>query len=46
MLEDRDPRWEEKIQKENAVNAMIRLVTEQQNQVRERSAGGCQAWGY
>ncbi|TNM87611.1 inosine-uridine preferring nucleoside hydrolase [Takifugu flavidus] len=33
VLEDRDPRWKEKIQKENAVNAMIRLVTEHQNQV-------------
>lgn len=46
VLEDRDPRWKEKIQKENAVNAMIRLVTEHQNQVREQSAGCCPAWGY
>lgn len=38
VIKDRDPRWEEKIQKENAVNAMIRLVAENQNQVKERSA--------
>ncbi|XP_068581470.1 inosine-uridine preferring nucleoside hydrolase [Cebidichthys violaceus] len=31
--ENRDPQWEEKIQKEHAVNAMIRLVTENQKQV-------------
>lgn len=41
VIKDRDPRWEEKIQKENAVNAMIRLVTENQNQVKERSAERC-----
>lgn len=48
VLEDRDPRWKEKIQEENAVNAMIRLVTEHQKQVRERSAGCvcCPAPGY
>lgn len=34
VLEDRDPQWEEKIQREHAVNAMIRLVSENQNQVR------------
>uniref|UniRef100_H3D8E2 Si:ch211-201h21.5 n=1 Tax=Tetraodon nigroviridis TaxID=99883 RepID=H3D8E2_TETNG len=33
VMKDRDPRWEEKIQKENAVDAMIRLVTENPNQV-------------
>ncbi|GLD65446.1 inosine-uridine preferring nucleoside hydrolase-like protein [Lates japonicus] len=33
VLEDRDPQWEEKIQREHAVNAMIRLVSENQNQV-------------
>lgn len=38
VMKDRDPRWEEKIQKENAVDAMIRLVTENPNQVKERSA--------
>lgn len=38
VIKDRDPRWEEKIQKENAVNAMIRLVAENQNQVKQRSA--------
>lgn len=38
MIEDKDPQWEEKIQKEHAVSAMIRLVTENQNQVRKRSA--------
>lgn len=36
-MEDRDPQWEEKIQGENAVNAMIRLVTENQNQVKRAS---------
>ncbi|KAM6971608.1 uncharacterized protein LKV04_017177 [Tautogolabrus adspersus] len=30
---DKDPQWEEKIQREHAVNAMIRLVTENQKQV-------------
>lgn len=34
VLEDRDPQWEDKIQKEHAVNAMIRLVSENQKQVR------------
>ncbi|CAN9500274.1 unnamed protein product [Ophioblennius macclurei] len=33
VLQDWDPQWEEKIQKEHAVNAMIRLVSENQNQV-------------
>lgn len=33
VIKDRDPQWEEKIQKEHAVNAMIRLVNENQNQV-------------
>ncbi|XP_019936435.2 inosine-uridine preferring nucleoside hydrolase [Paralichthys olivaceus] len=33
VIEDRDPRWEEKIQTEPAVNAMMRLVSENQNQV-------------
>lgn len=34
VIEDKDPRWEEKIQREHAANAMIRLVCENQNQVR------------
>ncbi|XP_047443438.1 inosine-uridine preferring nucleoside hydrolase [Mugil cephalus] len=33
VIKDKDPQWEEKIQKEHAVNAMIRLVSEHQNQV-------------
>ncbi|CAL8309574.1 unnamed protein product [Lota lota] len=33
ILEDRDPDWREKIQKEHAVNAMIRLALENPNQV-------------
>lgn len=33
VLKDKDPHWEEKIQKEHAVNAMIRLVSENKNQV-------------
>ncbi|XP_035508947.1 inosine-uridine preferring nucleoside hydrolase isoform X1 [Morone saxatilis] len=33
VIEDKDPNWEEKIQREHAVNAMIRLVTENQKQV-------------
>ncbi|KAF3691263.1 Inosine-uridine preferring nucleoside hydrolase [Channa argus] len=33
VIKDRDPHWEEKIQREHAVNAMIRLVSENQNQV-------------
>ncbi|KAM9797627.1 inosine-uridine preferring nucleoside hydrolase isoform X1 [Syngnathus typhle] len=33
VLENRDPRWEEKIQKEHAVNAMLRLVAENPKQV-------------
>ncbi|KAM6971606.1 uncharacterized protein LKV04_017175 [Tautogolabrus adspersus] len=32
-VENKDPQWEEKIQREHAVNAMIRLVTENQKQV-------------
>lgn len=38
VLENRDPRWEDKIQREHAVNAMIRLVSENQKQVRNVSA--------
>lgn len=34
VIKEKDPKWEEKIQKEHAVSAMIRLVTENQNQVR------------
>ncbi|XP_058493999.1 inosine-uridine preferring nucleoside hydrolase [Solea solea] len=33
VIKDKDPKWEEKIQKEHAVNAMVRLVSENQNQV-------------
>ncbi|XP_036969464.1 inosine-uridine preferring nucleoside hydrolase [Acanthopagrus latus] len=33
VIKEKDPKWEEKIQKEHAVSAMIRLVTENQNQV-------------
>nr|XP_020487293.1 inosine-uridine preferring nucleoside hydrolase-like [Labrus bergylta] len=33
VIKDKDPQWEEKIQREHAVNAMIRLVTENQKQV-------------
>ncbi|XP_026160885.1 inosine-uridine preferring nucleoside hydrolase isoform X2 [Mastacembelus armatus] len=33
VIAEQDPQWEEKIQKEHAVNAMIRLVSEHQNQV-------------
>uniref|UniRef100_A0A3Q4AS28 Inosine/uridine-preferring nucleoside hydrolase domain-containing protein n=1 Tax=Mola mola TaxID=94237 RepID=A0A3Q4AS28_MOLML len=33
VIKDRDPQWEQKIQREHAANAMIRLVTENQNQV-------------
>lgn len=33
VIKDKDPQWEEKIQREHAVNAMIRLVSENQNQV-------------
>ncbi|CAL8393843.1 unnamed protein product [Boreogadus saida] len=33
ILVDRDPDWRQKIQKEHAVNAMIRLVSENPNQV-------------
>lgn len=33
VIKEKDPRWEEKIQKEHAVSAMIRLVSENQNQV-------------
>ena len=35
ILVDRDPDWRQKIQKEHAVNAMIRLVSENPNQVGE-----------
>ncbi|XP_034386667.1 inosine-uridine preferring nucleoside hydrolase [Cyclopterus lumpus] len=33
VFKDQDPQWEQKIQKEHAVNAMIRLVNENQKQV-------------
>ncbi|XP_040895630.1 inosine-uridine preferring nucleoside hydrolase [Toxotes jaculatrix] len=33
VIEDKDPHWEEKIQREHAVNAMIRLASENQKQV-------------
>ncbi|XP_070688516.1 inosine-uridine preferring nucleoside hydrolase [Pempheris klunzingeri] len=33
VIKDIDPQWEEKIQREHAVNAMIRLVTENQKQI-------------
>ncbi|XP_034068708.1 inosine-uridine preferring nucleoside hydrolase isoform X1 [Gymnodraco acuticeps] len=33
VIKDKDPRWEEKIQSEHAVNAMIRLVNENQKQI-------------
>ncbi|KAM9358004.1 inosine-uridine preferring nucleoside hydrolase [Symphorus nematophorus] len=33
VIEDRDPQWEEKMQRERAVDAMIRLVTENQKQI-------------
>ncbi|XP_057696832.1 inosine-uridine preferring nucleoside hydrolase [Corythoichthys intestinalis] len=33
VLEDRDPRWEKKIQREHAVSAMLRLVAENPKQV-------------
>lgn len=33
VIEDRDPQWEAKLQSEHAVNAMIRLVSENQKQV-------------
>ncbi|XP_029905059.1 inosine-uridine preferring nucleoside hydrolase [Myripristis murdjan] len=33
VIEHRDPQWKEKIQKEHAVDAMIRLVSENLNQV-------------
>uniref|UniRef100_A0A8C6T892 Si:ch211-201h21.5 n=1 Tax=Neogobius melanostomus TaxID=47308 RepID=A0A8C6T892_9GOBI len=33
VLKDKDPQWEQKIQREHAVNAMIRLVSEHQSQV-------------
>ncbi|XP_070817345.1 inosine-uridine preferring nucleoside hydrolase [Chaetodon trifascialis] len=33
VIEDKDPQWEEKVQREHAVNAMIRLVTEKPKQV-------------
>lgn len=33
VLKDKDPQWEQKVQKEHAVNAMIRLVSEHPNQV-------------
>lgn len=34
VIKEKDPQWQNKLQKEHAVNAMIRLVTENQNQVR------------
>ncbi|XP_029005181.1 inosine-uridine preferring nucleoside hydrolase isoform X2 [Betta splendens] len=33
VIKDRDPQWEEKSQREHAVDAMIRLVSENQKQV-------------
>ena len=33
VIEDRDPLWKEKIQRERAVDAMIRLVSENHKQV-------------
>ncbi|XP_069560201.1 inosine-uridine preferring nucleoside hydrolase [Brachyistius frenatus] len=33
VFQDKDPQWEEKIQREHAVNAMIRLVSENQSEV-------------
>lgn len=30
----KDPQWQDKLEEEHAVNAMIRLVNENQNQVR------------
>ncbi|XP_075901570.1 inosine-uridine preferring nucleoside hydrolase isoform X2 [Nelusetta ayraudi] len=33
VIKEKDPQWQEKLQEEHAVNAMIRLVTENQNQV-------------
>ncbi|XP_061592999.1 inosine-uridine preferring nucleoside hydrolase [Cololabis saira] len=33
VIEDRDPQWEKKIQREHAASAMIRLVSENQKQV-------------
>ena len=33
VLEDTDPLWKEKIQTESAVNALIRLVSDNQKQV-------------
>lgn len=33
VIKDKDPQWEKKIQREHAVDAMIRLVSEHQNQV-------------
>uniref|UniRef100_A0A665TWP2 Inosine-uridine preferring nucleoside hydrolase-like n=1 Tax=Echeneis naucrates TaxID=173247 RepID=A0A665TWP2_ECHNA len=33
VIKDKDPQWEDKISMEHAVNAMIRLVSENQNQI-------------
>lgn len=33
VIKDKDPHWEEKLHREHAANAMIRLVSEHQNQV-------------
>ncbi|KAM3619682.1 uncharacterized protein V6R79_011888 [Siganus canaliculatus] len=33
VIKDKDPQWKEKLQRQHAVNAMIRLATENQNQV-------------
>lgn len=35
VIKEKDPCWEEKIQKEHAVTAIIRLVSENQNQVQK-----------
>lgn len=41
VIEDKDPQWEDKLQKEHAASAMIRLVTENPKQVRQLSATCC-----
>lgn len=34
VIQEKDPQWQDKLEGEHAVNAMIRLVTENPNQVR------------
>lgn len=34
VIKEKDPQWQDKLEEEHAVNAMIRLVTENPNQVR------------